>query len=76
MVVAAHRKTPNRQRELRERAAALVRERLGSGVICARCGATLVTYADKCDADLDQRCAGFNAIDREHMRAVKEVGLI
>lgn len=76
MVLAAHRKAPNRQRELREQAARLVRERLGSGVICARCGATLATYADRCVADLDEQCAGRDAIDREHMRAVKDVGLV
>lgn len=38
---------------------------LGDGrVICDRCGATLETYADKCTADLDARCPGFEAIER------------
>lgn len=34
------------------------------GVICKRCGATLASYADKCDAALDQLCPGFNAIEK------------
>lgn len=38
------------------------------GVICARCGATLDTLADKCSADLDDACPGFLAIDAAKMR--------
>lgn len=45
-MAAPHRKTPNRIRELRERVHALVQERIGP---------------DKCEADLDERCPGFNA---------------
>lgn len=32
-------------------------------VICNRCGATLRTFADQCDAELDDPCPGFKAID-------------
>lgn len=53
----------------------LVRERMGTGVICARCGATYATYGEKCSADLAERCPGFNAVDLVQMRAEKEVGL-
>ncbi|MEN6535694.1 MAG: hypothetical protein ABFD89_18665 [Bryobacteraceae bacterium] len=71
----AHRRTPNRIRELREQVQLLVRQRIGSGVICSHCGATFATYAEKCSVDLDVRCPGFNAIDLVQMRAEKEVGL-
>jgi hypothetical protein len=74
-MLAPHRKSPNRLRELRERVALLVRERMGAGVICTRCGATYATYGEKCSADLAERCPGFNAIDLVQMRAEKEVGL-
>lgn len=70
-----HRQTPNRTRELRERVQAIVRAEFGERVVCSRCHATLSTYADKCSADLDERCPGFNAIDLVQMRAEKEVGL-
>lgn len=70
-----HRKSPNRIRELREQVQLLVRQRIGDGVICPRCGATFGTYGDKCSADLAERCPGFNAIDLVQMRAEKEVGL-
>lgn len=72
---APHRKTPNRIRELRERVQMLVRQRMGPGVICSRCGATYASYSDKCTAPLDERCPGFNAVDLVQMRAEKEVGL-
>jgi ribosomal protein L40E len=74
-VQSSHRKAPNRIRELREHVAALVRQRIGPGVICSRCQATLATYAAACTADLAERCPGFNAIDLVQMRAEKEVGL-
>ena len=73
-MLSPHRKVPNRQRELRERVYALVGERL-TGMICARCGCTLATYADKCEADLAEPCPGFNAVERERAKAEKEVGL-
>jgi ribosomal protein L40E len=70
-----HRKVPNRRRELQERVQQLVRARIGRGVICTRCGGTFATYADKCEADLAERCPGFNAIDLVQTRAEQEVGL-
>ena len=75
-MLASHRKSPNRQRELRERALRLVEQRLAGRLICARCGATIFTYADKCKADLAERCAGFNIVEREQIAAEKEVGLL
>ncbi len=72
---APHRKSPNRLRELRERVQVLVRERLGDTLICTRCGARYATYSDKCEADLAERCPGFNVVDRVQMNAEKEVGL-
>lgn len=74
-MAAPHRKHPNRIRELRQRVFELVRARMGTGIICARCGATYATYSDKCSADLAERCPGFNAVDLVQMRAEKEVGL-
>jgi hypothetical protein len=71
----AHRITPNRLRELREGVHALVGARLAGKIICARCGATYVTYSDKCSADLDDRCPGFEAVDVVQMAAEREVGL-
>lgn len=38
---------------------AFVERKLGSTVICSRCGATLETYADVCSADLPDLCPGF-----------------
>lgn len=70
-----HRKVPNRIRELRERVQLLVRQRIGTGIICSRCGATFASYSEKCMADLAERCPGFNAVDLVQMRAEKEVGL-
>lgn len=74
-MITGHRKSPNRLRELREQVHRLVSQRLGDVVICTRCGAKLATYADKCEADLDERCPGFNVVDRVQMDAEKEVGL-
>jgi len=71
----SHRKVPNRIRELREQVQMLVRQRIGAGIICSRCGCTFATYSEKCSADLDERCPGFNAVDLVQMRAEKEVGL-
>lgn len=48
--------------KLREQAH--IERTLGMDVeICARCGATLRTYHDKCAASLDDRCPGFEAIE-------------
>lgn len=40
-----------------------VAERLGTGVICPTCGATLETYDEACSAPLDEACPGFLAIE-------------
>jgi hypothetical protein len=40
-----------------------VEQELGAGVICKRCGATLATFADLCEAELDEACDGFLRID-------------
>ena len=74
-MLTPHRKSPNRLRELREQVHALVQQRIGAGVICGRCGAKFASFADKCEADLDERCPGINAIDLIQTRAEKEVGL-
>ena len=37
--------------------------KFGRSSICDRCGATLDTFADVCEADLDDPCPGFLAID-------------
>lgn len=74
MSLAMHRKSPNRAREVRERAWAEVERALGIGTICGRCGATLKTMADKCDANLDERCPGTLAIDRVRVAAAKIAG--
>jgi len=74
MVMQPHRQSPNRARELRERAWALVQRRL-TGLICARCGCTLANYDERCEADLDDRCPGFNAIELESARARRELGI-
>ena len=40
-----------------------VETRLGDQVICQGCGATLDTYAERCDAPLDVRCEGFRTVE-------------
>ncbi len=75
-MLTPHRQTPNRKRELREQVNALVREWIGAGLICRRCGATLGNFADKCEADLDEACPGQNAIELQRQRAEEQVGLL
>lgn len=75
MVLTAHRKAPNRAREQRERVWEIVEQQLGGRTICGRCHCTLVTFADKCTADLDQRCPGFEAIENVRRTAEEKVGL-
>ena len=41
-----------------------VEKLLGNQVICSRCGATLHAYYSRCDAPLDERCPGFEAVER------------
>lgn len=36
---------------------------LGDKVICDRCGCTLATYDEQCEAYLAERCPGFEAIE-------------
>jgi hypothetical protein len=72
MARAAHRQHPDRGRELRQREWALVEQRLAGRVICARCRATLATFADACTADLDDACPGFLAIDAAKAEAARE----
>ena len=38
-------------------------QKLGDGVICKRCKCTLNSFADRCQADLDEACEGFRTID-------------
>ena len=33
---------------------------------CPRCSATGITMADQCRADLAERCAGFEALEKAH----------
>lgn len=60
---------------MRRRASQLTEERIGDGIICHRCHATFATFADKCTADLAERCPGFERIDVVKMQAEHEVGL-
>ena len=75
MVLVPHRTAPDRTRELKERAQAIVRESLRGRRICDRCGATFVTYAEKCEADLGVICPGGREIDAATDAAEKRVGL-
>lgn len=75
MANAAHRKNPNRIRELRALVQQMVHAHFGTRVICGRCCATIGTYGEKCTAPLDERCPGFNAVDLVQVRLEKEVGL-
>lgn len=47
---------------------------LGDEVICNQCGATFLTYnSDTCNAELHERCPGFNRYEevrRKHESAV------
>ena len=38
-------------------------EALGDRVICSRCKATLATYSERCTAELDDRCEGFETYE-------------
>lgn len=39
-------------------------QKLGDEQICSRCGATLASYADLCNAALDEACPGFERIEQ------------
>ncbi len=75
MASVAHRVTPNRDRELRERAWALAEQRLKGRVICPRCRATVTNYAQVCPADDDDACPGDEAWNAAFAAALREVGL-
>jgi len=75
MVLVPHRTAPDRTRELKERAQAIVRESLRGRRICDRCGANFVTYAEKCEADYGASCPGQREIDGATFAAEKRVGL-
>ena len=49
--------------EMTEEERTRVETRLGDQVICQGCGATLDTYAERCDAPLDVRCEGFRTVE-------------
>jgi hypothetical protein len=43
---------------------AFVEAQIGGGrVICSRCGCTLGTFAEDCDAELEDPCPGFKLVD-------------
>lgn len=46
-----------------------VEAELGDGVICTQCGATRLTYAKDCTADLAAKCDGFNRIEAAKAKA-------
>lgn len=75
MILVPHRTAPNRRREQLERVQALVREQLQGKRICGRCGATFSSYADKCEASLDELCPGAREIADATADAKKLVGL-
>lgn len=60
----------NRKRRAVQRCAlwAAIDAELGERVICERCGSKLKEYAERCTADLDERCPGFQAIEDAHQR--------
>lgn len=75
MILVPHRTAPNRRRELEEEAQARIRQTLHGRRICDRCGATFSSYADKCEADLEEACPGARAIADATDKARTDVGL-
>lgn len=59
---------------LRELIAVTTEERLGTRVICTRCGATLAGMDDLCKAGIDEPCPGGEEIDRVRAEVEKELG--
>ena len=45
----------------------------GDRQICQRCGASVSTYGDKCEADLDDPCQGFLVYDRMLLSAQAKI---
>lgn len=69
----AHRQHPNRAREVRERAWALVEQKLAGRVICARCRATFATFDSECEAGAGEGCAGETVMARAMEGALIDV---
>lgn len=61
-----------------EKKRALVAKRiaaaLGDEIICDRCGATYMTFGERCTADLLDPCPGFNRIDEVAAPIEREIG--
>jgi hypothetical protein len=65
-----------KQRELeakRNQVGLEVEAALGNSVICQRCGTTLANFSDWCEADLLDRCEGFEAIERVRQPIVTRI---
>ncbi len=73
MASVAHRVTPNRARELRERAWALAEERLRGRIICSLCKSTVDNYAERCPADDATQCPGDRAWSEAFAQAQREL---
>lgn len=73
MPLAAHRISPNRAREVRERVWALLAQRIGRGIICARCAATYQNMEDRCQAVGGEPCAAENIIAKLQETIEQEV---
>lgn len=68
-----HRVSPNRAREVRERALALAEQKLAGRIICSGCKATGGNYPDRCRADHGQNCPAEHAWDAAVKAAMEEV---
>lgn len=75
MKLAPHRTVPNRGRELKEQVEAMARQALFGRRICDRCGATFASFADKCEAGLDETCPGARAIANAQAEAARQLGI-
>lgn len=60
--------------ESKKREWAFTEQKLGKGVICDQCGATLDTFAEDCDAELDDPCPGFKAIEEVKAEFYRRAG--
>jgi hypothetical protein len=70
---ARHRRENQAFNTWRDRRDDLVHEILGGGIICDRCGATLMTFARDCTADPDKVCPGFAAADEAQKEAIRRM---
>lgn len=73
MVLRPHRITPNRDRELRERAWALAERRLAGRVLCGPCRATAADYVERCRLGDDNDCAAERAFHVAFKTALAEL---